>query len=98
MKNIFFGAVCLVASLTQAAPTLPEHLRLHVTMNLAADLGPSRLAQSLWFPRTMDGNNYPNQINEPSFGRYPSGSSIPTLLVDNFSRYMMFSNPPPYGL
>ena len=36
--------------------------------------------------RIFDNNNYVNQINTPmGFGRYPSGSSVPTLVVNNTS-------------
>lgn len=34
-------------------------------------------------PRFFDGDIYANQINEPCFGRYHSGSGIPELLVNN---------------
>jgi hypothetical protein len=92
MKKIFFVTTCLAITLTQAAPILPQHLRLHTAMPLSADL--SIELASTWFPRTIDGDNYVWQINVPAWGRYPSGSSTASVLVDNSK----FTNPPPYGV
>ncbi len=83
MKNIILGAVYLVALHTQAAPNLPEQLELRTTINLAGDLGIP--GSSMYNPRLFDGEIYVSQINTPAFGRYPSGSITPSLVVDNRS-------------
>ena len=83
MKNLILGAVYFVALYTQAAPYLPDQLELRTTINLAGDLGIS--GNSMFNPRFFDRNIYANQINTPAFGRYPSGSSTPSLAVDNSS-------------
>jgi len=82
-KHLLAAAACLVASFTQAQPLLPEQLQLRVTIELAADLGIG--GSSTFNPRFFDGYDYVNQINTPSFGRYPSGSPVPSLLVNNVS-------------
>ncbi|HOW66868.1 MAG TPA: hypothetical protein P5186_26550 [Candidatus Paceibacterota bacterium] len=51
------------------------------TVQLNADL--SIGASSMFNPRFFDGDLYVNQINTPAFGRYPSGSNVPSLAVDN---------------
>lgn len=83
MKKILIAAIGLIASLSQAAPYLPEQLQLRVTINLGADLGGPN---STFNPRIYDGNNFVNQINTPhGFGRYPSGSSSASVVVNNTS-------------
>ena len=73
-----------MASLTQAQPLLPGQLQLRVTINLGTDLGIG--GNSTFNPRFFDGFDYVNQINtQQGFGRYPSGSSTPALVVNNQS-------------
>ncbi len=81
MRQLLLAATCLGASLTEAAPYLPEQLQLRVTIELATDLGIG--GSSTFNPRFFDGYDYVNQINTPSFGRYPSGSGTPSVLVTN---------------
>jgi hypothetical protein len=59
----------------------PLPLRLRNRIQLAADLGIP--ASSIFNPRYFDGDVYANQINTPAFGRYPSGTNVASLLVDN---------------
>ncbi len=80
-KHVLLAAVCLAASLTQAQPLPPEQLQLRVKIEFAADMGIS--GNSMFNPRYFDGNIYANQINVFGFGRYPSGSPVPSLLVTN---------------
>lgn len=80
-KPIVLATACLVASLAQAAPIQSEQLLPGVTVQPSADLGIS--SNSMFNPRYFEGNIYANQINVPCFGRYPSGSSEPEMLVDN---------------
>ena len=86
MKKQFILAVaCLVASLTQAAPYLPEQLRLRATVVPSQDLGVS--GNTMYNPRFFDGKIYANQINANAacFGRYPIGSTLAEMLVNNTS-------------
>ncbi len=80
-KQLLLPAVCLFISLTQAAPFLPDQLRLRATMQPSADLGIS--GNSIFNARFYDGKVYVNQINTPCFGRYAEGSSAPEILVNN---------------
>jgi hypothetical protein len=80
-KQIILATACLVASLAQAAPSLPDQLRLRVTVQPNADLGLS--GNSMFNPRFFDGKIYANQINVYCFGRYSMGSDIPEMLVNN---------------
>ena len=80
-KHLFLAAACLVASLAQAAPYLPEQLRPRATVNPSFDLGIT--GNSMFNPRFFDGKTYANQINTPCFGRYPSGSLTPEVVVNN---------------
>jgi len=80
-KILLPAIACLVASLTQAQPLPPEQLQLRVTIQLASDAGMS--GNSTFNPRFFDGFVYVNQITVPGFGRYPSGSGAPALVVNN---------------
>ena len=71
-KNLLLAAVCLAASLTQAAPILPEQLQLLVKVQPFQDLGTN--ATTMYNPRVFDGNVFASQINWSCFGRYPWGS------------------------
>jgi hypothetical protein len=70
----------------QGAPYLPTQLQLSMTIDLAADLG--IVANSTFNPRSFDGYVYANAVNQGSmgFGRYLSGSPIPSVLVTNVSQ------------
>jgi hypothetical protein len=81
LKHLIPGLLCLEALLTQAQPLLPAQLQLRVTLQLAADLGIA--GNSTFNPRFFDGFAYANQISTPGFGRYPSGSGIPSVVVNN---------------
>lgn len=72
--------ICLATLAAHAGPNQPKQLALRTAINLGADLGIG--GNSMYNPRYFDGDIYVCQINTPSFGRYPSGSNIPTLLVD----------------
>src|SRR6266487_5491441 len=80
-KQLILAVACLVASLAQAAPYLPEQLRLRVTVQPSFDL--SIAGNTMYNPRFFDGKIYANQINNPCFGRYPSGSITPEVVVNN---------------
>ena len=80
-KHILMAAACLTASITQAAPYWAEQMQLHVIVRPYYDLGISE--NSMFNPRFFDGDIYANQINNPCFGRYPSGSSTPEVVVNN---------------
>ena len=83
MTKTFIAAIGLAASLSQAAPYLPEQLQLRVAINLGTKLGGG---SSTFNPRIYDGNNFVNQINTPvGFGRYPSGMGSPSIIVNNTS-------------
>ena len=86
-KELILMTTCLVASLAQATPIQPEKLLLGVTVQPSADLGIS--GNSMFNPRFFDGKVYANQINVACFGRYPSGSPIPEMLVDNSTNNSM---------
>ena len=58
-------------------------LKLRNTIRLADDL--EIPGNSMFNPRYFDGDVYANQINTPSFGRYPAGTNVPSLLVNNIS-------------
>jgi hypothetical protein len=75
------ATACLVASLAQAAPYLPEQLRIRSTVQPSFDLGIA--ANSMYNPRFFDGKIYANQINTPCFGRYPAGSVTAEMVVNN---------------
>jgi len=81
MIKTSIAAICLSALWSQAAPYLPEELQLRVVINLGSDLGGGN---SVFNSRIFDQNNFVNQINSPmGFGRYPSGASTPSLVVNN---------------
>ncbi len=80
-KHLILGLTCLAAVAMEAAPLLPEQLQLRVTVQPSFDL--SIAGNSMFNPRFFDGKIYANQINNPCFGRYPSGSSSPEMLVNN---------------
>ena len=80
-KQLILAVACLVASLAQAAPYLPEQLRLRVTVQPSSDVG--IVGSTMYNPRFFDGKIYANQINIPCFGRYASGSSTPEVVVNN---------------
>ncbi len=80
-KQLILAVACLVASLAQAAPYLPEQLQLRVTVQPSFDL--SIAGNTMYNPRFFDGKIYANQINNPCFGRYPSGSITPEVVVNN---------------
>jgi hypothetical protein len=83
MTKTFIAGFCLAAALSQAAPYLPEQLQLRVAINLGSEIGGGN---STFNPRIFDGNNFVNQINTPmGFGRYPSGSGSPSVVVNNTS-------------
>jgi hypothetical protein len=83
MKTSLSGAVIVMALAfnSQAEALQPNELELSNTIQLAADLGIP--GSSIFNPRYFDGDVYVNQINTPGFGRYPSGSDFPSILVDN---------------
>src|SRR6266700_4464812 len=62
-KQLILSVACLVASLAQAAPYLPEQLRLRVTVQPSSDLGIA--GNTMYNPRFFDGKIYANQINNP---------------------------------
>ena len=65
----------------QTVPYLPEQLQLRVTVQPSLDL--SLAGNSMFNPRFFDGKIYANQINVACFGRYPSGSITPEVVVNN---------------
>lgn len=77
------AAACLLMALAQPTPYLPEQLQLRVTIEVANDLGLPR--STTYNPRCFDGYNYVAEINIGStgIGRYPSGSAIPAVVVEN---------------
>ena len=79
--QVILTAACLVASLAQAAPYLPEQLRPRGTVNPSFDAGTA--ANNMFNPRFFDGKIYANQINNPCFGRYPAGTLTPEAVVNN---------------
>ncbi len=84
MKELLCGTVlsaCLAVSMAQAQPLASDQLQLRVALPLAADLGIA--GNSTFNPRFFDGFLYVNQISVPGFGRYPSGSGVAGLLVNN---------------
>src|SRR5688572_14660961 len=88
MRNLLPAVLSLVTvHITQAAPTPPDKLELRRTINLAGDLGIA--GSSMYNPRFFDGDLYANQINTPGFGRYPSGSIVPALVVNSTSEHRM---------
>ncbi len=80
-KHFFVGLVGLVAFAVHAAPLQPQQLQLRVTVQPSFDLGIA--GNSMYNPRFFDGKIYANQINNPCFGRYASGSVTPEMLVNN---------------
>ena len=82
-RPLILAAACLLASLAQAAPYLPEQLRLRTTVQPSLDLGIA--GNTMYNPRFFDGKIYANQINAGNacFGRYPIGSSLPEMLVNH---------------
>ncbi|MEO6034246.1 MAG: hypothetical protein ABIQ35_03225 [Verrucomicrobiota bacterium] len=79
--RVFIVGSFLIATLAHATPFLPEQLQLRVAINLGSDLGG---ASSAFNPRIFDGDNFVNQINSPmGFGRYPSGSSVAEIVINN---------------
>ena len=87
LKHIFLGVACMAASLAQAEPYLSAQLRLRSTLQPSQDMGVG--ANSMYNPRFFDGKIYGNQINTPCFGRYPIGSSVPEVLVNNTTSLVM---------
>lgn len=88
MKTFTFAVACSACCLfSVAAPPLENEIELRTTMNLAADMGIG--ASSMFNPRLFDGDIYANQINTPGFGRYPSKSNIPEVLVFSTSEHRM---------
>jgi phage-related protein len=81
MKRVPLGVFLALAISVRAEPPQPTQLELRNTISFAADL--TIAASSMFNPRYFDGDVYANQINTPAFGRYRSGSSIPSMLVDN---------------
>ena len=81
-RNLILAAVCLVASLAEAAPIPSGHLQRGRVLAPAYDLG-GITPNSMFNPRYFGGKTYANQINDPCFGRYGSGSTIPEAAVDN---------------
>ena len=74
-KNLLLAAVCLAASLAQAAPPMQTgQMQLLARVQPFHDLGTN--FTSMYNPRVFDGNVYAAQINWCCFGRYPWGSSI----------------------
>lgn len=65
--------------LFELGPPPPLVWRNTVQPNVDLGLG----ASSMYNPRYFDGDLYVCQINTPVFGRYPSGSVTPTLVIDN---------------
>ena len=79
-STLLLAAACLAALPTQAAaPFQPEELQLRVAVSPAVDAKTN--GSSMYNPRFFDGNIYAVQINFTCFGRYPSGSSIPSAVV-----------------
>lgn len=58
-----------------------DQLQLRMVVNLSSDLAIT--PNSIFNSRYFDGQIYVNQINVNAFGRYPSGSPEPDLLVNN---------------
>ena len=80
--TLILATACLVASLAQAAPIRSGHLQRGRTLAPAyymVGITPN----SMFNPRYFGGYAYANQINDPCFGRYASGSIIPEVAVDN---------------
>ena len=67
----------------QGAPYLPAQLQLRVAIQIGSDLGLP--GNTVYNSRCFDEFNFVPEINPGSqgFGRYPSGSSIPSALVTN---------------
>ena len=84
-KSLILAAAWLVAAFTQAQPLLSEQLRLRATLSPSQDLGIA--GSTMYNPRFFDGKIYANQINLGSacFGRYPIGSTLAEMLVNNSS-------------
>jgi hypothetical protein len=80
-QHLLLAVACLAASLAQAAPYWAEQFQLHVIVRPCGDLRVDE--NSMFNPRFFDGDIYANQINNPCFGRYHSGSGTPELLVNN---------------
>ena len=81
LRYLLPGLACLTSTWSPAQPLLPAELQLRVTMELAGDLGIT--GNSMYNPRYFDGSAYANQISVRGFGRYPSGSGTPSMLVNN---------------
>ena len=80
-QYLLLAATCLAASQAQAAPYWAEQMQLHVIVRPYFDLGISE--NSMFNPRFFDGDIYANQINNPCFGRYHSGSGTLEVVVNN---------------
>ncbi|HWQ90439.1 MAG TPA: hypothetical protein VN673_02120 [Clostridia bacterium] len=76
-------ALCLAPAWVQAQPLQNAELQLGLTVKLYEDLPTPIAVSSIFNCRYFDGDIYVNQINVNAFGRYKSGSPLPTLTVDN---------------
>lgn len=81
MKNYGLVAVFLIGIGAQAAPYTPDQLQLRTTVKPHADLGIA--ASSMYNPRFFDGSIYVSQINTLAIGRYRSGGTRPSMVLDN---------------
>lgn len=89
MNKRVLAALSFLAVSTQAEPVAPTDLALRNTINLAADLGIA--GNSMFNPRYFDGDVYVNQINVSAFGRYPVGSTVPSLLMTGTPEHRMIA-------
>jgi len=83
MKKSLLAAACLAAAfITQAQPYQPDQLQLRVVIQFNSDVGLP--GNTMYNPRCFDGYNYVTEINVNSMGigRYLSGSSMPSVVVD----------------
>ena len=87
MRTLFVGIFCIALLRCHAAPTPPQELELRTTFNLPGDLGIA--TNSMFNPRYFDGNVYANQISTPAFGRYVSGSPVPSIMIVGTSEHRM---------
>ncbi len=79
--QIILAAAFLAASLAKGAPSLPDQVRLRLTVQPSADLNIA--GNSMFNARYFDGKIFANQINVSCFGRYSSDSSTPEMVVNN---------------
>ena len=79
-KPILIAAAWMAVSLAQAAPYPAAQLQLRVMVQPASQMGTA--ANSMFNPRCFDGDIYANQVNNPCFARYQSGSSVMRMGVN----------------